>query len=100
MVSNYVLDEALTLSRLKTKDCIIGEIILDFVRQTKGGRRIFMEIILDFDMVLRTEILYKKYCPTGLSFTDCSLLALMKSFEIEFLASFDTGFSGLASIVN
>ena len=45
-------------------------------------------------MIQLTEENYEKYSEKGLSFTECSKLAVMKSFQIENLASYDTGFKG------
>ena len=99
VVPNYIIDEVLTLSRVRTKRCDYGEAILNLLRATKENKRIFLEIILNQEMLLLTETLYKRYCPKGLSFTDCSLIALMQIFGINHLATFASEFQGLVSII-
>ena len=100
VVSNYIVDEVLTLARVRTNRCDCGEAILDLVRARKQSDRIFFEVILDAELVRRTEELYQRYCPKGLSFTDCSLLALVKTLDIEYLATFASEFQGLTAIID
>ena len=50
-------------------------------------------------MLTKTEELFKKYCSKGLSFTDCSLIAVYELLDIEYLATFSTEFKGLVTTI-
>ena len=95
VLSNYITDEVLTLAKVRTGRCQCSKDILEFIKSKKEKNNIILEILLDKSLIQLTEENYEKYCEKGLSFTDCSILAVMKSFQIENLASFDTGFKGL-----
>ncbi|OLS16812.1 MAG: tRNA(fMet)-specific endonuclease VapC [Candidatus Heimdallarchaeota archaeon LC_3] len=97
IISSYIVDEVLTLSRARTKSCKYGKAILELLELEKDKKKVFLEIFLDKDMIQETKIQYEKFCEKGLSFTDCSLLALIKIFEIEYLVSFAKEFDGLVS---
>ena len=99
MVTNYIVDEVLTLSMVRTKSCTYGEEILKTIREEKNKKRIFFELVLETKAITKTEELFKKYCSKGLSFTDCSLLAVIEQLEIEYLFTFSAKFKGLAPII-
>ena len=42
-VSNYVIDEALTLARARTGRCDCGKAILNFVRSSKDKKSLFLK---------------------------------------------------------
>lgn len=99
VVSNYIIDEVLTLSSVRTKSCSYGEEILKTIRAEKADKRIFFEVTLQNEMLTKTEELFKKYCSKGLSFTDCSLIAVYELLDIEYLATFSTEFKGLVTTI-
>ena len=99
MVSNYVLDEALTLARARTRRCDCGRAILVFVRTKEEDKAAFYEIIVDRTMIEVAEGYYEKFCEKGLSFTDCIQLAIIEKHEIQYFATFDRSFIGLAEIL-
>ena len=97
--SDYVFDEAVTTALIRTGrlDAAVkmGKIILgskdesipSLVRLIKVDERIFAEAWATFKAG-RFE---------GLSFTDHTILAQLKEFNIDLLISFDKGFDGLAA---
>lgn len=99
IVTNYIIDEVLTLALVRTKSYIVGEEIIKTIREEKNNKRIFFEVILQSETLTKTEELFKKYCLKGLSFTDCSLLAVIDLLEIDYLFTFSAEFKGLASII-
>ena len=99
VVTNYVIDEVLTLATVRTKSCKYGEEILKTVREEKNGKRIFFELVLETKTIAKTEELFIKYCSKGLSFTDCSLLAVIDQLEIDYLFTFSVEFKGIAPII-
>ena len=99
VVTNYIIDEVLTLASVRTNSCIYGEEILHTIREQKNEKKLFFEIILDSEMITETETLFKKYCLKGLSFTDCSLIAVYNLLDIDYLFTFAREFNGIASVI-
>ena len=101
VISNYITDESLTLARARTGSCQCSKDIKQFIKEKKGNIEIILEVIIDRPLIESSESFFDKFCSKGLSFTDCSILAVMKSLNIENLASFDGGFKGLvANLLN
>ena len=92
--SDYIFDEAVTLAYMRTGNkkfaCDIGI----FAR----ARPITMRFIepIDFD---RAWELYKQYDDKGLSFTDCTNLALMERLDIVSIFTFDSEFKGIVNVI-
>ena len=97
IISNYIVDETLTLARVRTGNCECSKEIQQLLKNKKGKRNIFFEVLIDRTLIDSTESLFEKFCEKGLSFTDCSILAVIESLHIDFLASFDSGFKGLVN---
>jgi len=92
--SDYVFDEAVTvtLTRTRRHDVALrlGEMLLGIEIQP------FVTILnLDEGAFRASWHLFTAITDRGLSFTDCTSLALLKAHGIEYLASFDTDFDGL-----
>ena len=92
--SDYVFDEAVTVALIRTGrpenalavgQMILGEKMAPFLSFLKVGDEEFNE----------AWELFPKYVERGLSFTDCTSMALMKSRQIQTIASFDTDFDGI-----
>ncbi|MHA1167899.1 MAG: hypothetical protein ACTSP4_09940 [Candidatus Hodarchaeales archaeon] len=98
VVSNYIIDEVLTLARARTGKCDCGKAILDFVRLEKDGVSLFLEIVLNREMIKVTEEYYAKFCNKELYFTDCSILAIMNIYKIGFLVTLAKEFKGLVTV--
>lgn len=99
IVTNYIVDEVLTLSRVRTKGCASGKALQTFLKSKKEKTNIFFNIIISQKLIDICEEYYQIYCKKGLSFTDCSLLACMKEYQIEYLASFDKTFKGIVNLL-
>ena len=95
IISNYITNETLTLARVRTGNCQCSKDIQQLIKTKKGKMKIFFEVILDKTLIESSELFFERYCEKGLSFTDCSILAVMKSLQIDYLASFDGGYKGL-----
>lgn len=93
--SDYVFDEAVTVALVRTRKPEIAVTV---------GRMILGELTTPSLVVLRVDDeafkeawkLFPQYARRGLSFTDCTSVALMRMRGIESLVSFDTGFDGIA----
>ena len=90
--SDYILDEVVTLMLKRTGRLELaiemGEYILKSPRIRK--LRVTEEI---FDDAWKK---FKSLKSKPMSFTDCTSLVLMEKKGIEYIASFDSGFDGLA----
>ena len=93
--SDYIFDEAVTVALARTGRSdlalsmgrmILGELTQPFLVFLRVGEDIFRD----------AWNLFSKYARKGLSFTDCTSLSLMKMRGIESIASYDSGFDGLA----
>ena len=83
-ISDFIIDEVLTLAYARSRDKS---------RTVQLGEFLFTE----FEFVHTSPEIFKKSWElfqksTGLSFTDCTLVVLMKTFGIQSLLSFDSGF--------
>jgi len=89
--SDYIIDEAITtaLARTRRHDIAVdvGSYIMDSPR--------FEKIAIDNEIFNEAWIKFKTFKDKGLSFTDCTSLALTQKLEIKQIISFDCGFDGL-----
>ena len=95
IISNYITDETLTLAWVRTGNCQCSKDIQQLIKTKKGKKNIFFEVLIDRTLIESSEFFFERYCEKGLSFTDCSILAVMESLHIDYLASFDGGFKGI-----
>ena len=92
--SDYIFDEAVTLTLIRTRR---PEIALTM------GKMILGELTTPFLILLRVDNevfeeawrLFSRYAERGLSFTDCTSIALIKRRGIESIISFDKDFDGI-----
>jgi predicted nucleic acid-binding protein len=89
--SDYIIDEAITtaLARTKRHDVAVdvGTYILDSPR--------FIKIAVDTDVFNLAWLKFKTFKGKGLSFTDCTSIALTEKQGIKQILSFDCGFDGI-----
>jgi len=93
--SDYIFDEAVTFSLLKTKDVRKA---LDVGRLILGDEELprFTDILfVDRNIFNKAWEIFLKH--GRLSFTDCTSVALMDEYEIKYIASFDSGFDGVVT---
>lgn len=98
-VSNFIYDEVLTLSLARTKGCVVGEQIKKFLKRENKGKRVIKMVNVNDALMKKTDILFDKYCSSGLSYTDCSIISIMNENKIEYLATFAEEFKGIKSII-
>ncbi|MDF1533551.1 MAG: PIN domain-containing protein [Methanosarcinaceae archaeon] len=89
--SDYVFDETVTLARVRTHNAeiplMIGKAIID------SPRVIMLKV--DDEVFNQSWDIFNEYCSKGLSFTDCSSIAFVKTYEIDTIFSFDSHFDGI-----
>jgi predicted nucleic acid-binding protein len=98
LISDFIITEVLTLSRVRTKSCECAKSIDELLRKKKDKKDIFFKLYIDQAILKETTDIFHKYCKSGFSHIDCSILVFMKMYSIDFLASFDSHFKGLVSI--
>jgi len=96
-ISNLIVNEAMTLSMIRTKSCGCAKTIDDLLSIQKDSRQVFFPIYVDSSIIERTTKKFHKFCPKGLSFTDCTILVIMEMFSIPSLATFDSHFKGIVT---
>ena len=98
--NDYVYDEAVTLTRMRTGSHGEARTIGD--RIAGRGRfpdRIEMLFVSD-DRFERTVRAFERYDDHDLSFTDASLIALVENDDIDAVLSFDDDFDGLVDRID
>lgn len=95
--SDYIFDETVTLALMRTRDPAIaisaGELLLG--NSAKGVPSPVKLLHVDDETFSDSWAIFKRYSGRGLSFTDCTTLALMKRANIDILLSFDRSFDGI-----
>ena len=97
--SDYIFDEAVTTALVRTKR---PETALTVGKMIQG------ELTTPFLVILRVNTLafkeawklFSRYAEKGLSFTDCTSIALMSMKNIESIVSFDTDFDGIITRIS
>ncbi|MBI2451666.1 type II toxin-antitoxin system VapC family toxin [Candidatus Pacearchaeota archaeon] len=91
-ISDYIFDEVVTILFAKGKKLSLaidaGEEIMQFIRIYKVDEEIFQ----------RTWKIFKEQKSTKFSFTDCSIIAIMKKEGIKNIATFDEDFRKVEGI--
>ncbi len=90
--SDYVIDEAITTALVRTKR---HSLAIDVGKYIIESPRI-IKLQVDKDSFENAWKKFKTFMDKPLSFTDCTSLALMEKSRITQIASFDSGFDGLA----
>ncbi len=92
--SDYIFDEAVTVALVRTGRpenamavgrMILGEITAPFLAILRVGDKAFQE----------AWRLFSQHADRGLSFTDCTSIALLRTRGIESIVSFDADFDGI-----
>lgn len=97
--SNAVFDEAVTFLLYKTGDVRNAARVRDLIigNKEKDIPQFMNLLFVDKEVLNKGWDIFVKYANKKLSFTDCTTIELMKSRDIEYLASFDGGFDGIVS---
>ncbi len=90
--SDYIFDEIVTVTFVKTKD--LGKAILAglYIRESTEVLKINQAVFED------AWNLFKKQKETRLSFTDCTTISIMKDNDIKNIATFDKDFRKVKEI--
>jgi uncharacterized protein len=100
-VTDFVLDEALTLLMVRgappeVADRLLAVTFAGLADDTSPP----IPVARVSDQAFKGAIpLFRRHYRRGLSFTDCTTLAVMAERRVDVVASFDRGFDGLAARV-
>jgi predicted nucleic acid-binding protein len=99
ITTDFVLDEALTLLMARGARLELADRLLRMALEPMAaGASSLLPIVRVSDRAFAAAIpLFRRHFRRGLSFTDCTSLAVMAEREVSLLASFDRGFDGLAA---
>ncbi|MGA3059765.1 MAG: type II toxin-antitoxin system VapC family toxin [Candidatus Bathyarchaeia archaeon] len=89
--SDYIIDEAITTALVRTKK---HDIAVDLGTYIIESPRI-IKLVIDQDTFKAAWTKFKAYEDKGLSFTDCTSIALTEKHGIKQIMSFDCEFDGL-----
>jgi len=97
--SDYVLDEAVTVTRRRTRRperaIHVGRLILGSAEMGWTMGLLFVSP----RVFLKSWALFARLSSRGLSFTDCTSICLVREPRLDAIASFDSGFDGLVARV-
>ncbi len=88
---DYIIDEAITTALARTKR---HDIAVDVGTYILGSAR-FIKLAVDNEIFNTAWLKFKTLKDKGLSFTDCTSLALSQKHGIKQILSFDCGFDGI-----
>lgn len=93
--SDYVLDEAVTLARRRTRSHEAGVRVLDFLLGRNETPR-YLDLLMVTGPLLRSAIqVFERYGDKELGFTDAATVALVQKRHIDRVLSFDRDFDGV-----
>lgn len=94
-VSDYIVDEAFTLTRARTGRLDVARDVVDRFLGRAGHRTVFAVLGVDAETFDRALAVLDRYADHDLSFTDATTVSLMEARGIDHLLSFDDGFDGV-----
>ena len=98
--STFVLDELYTYLERKTNDTQLAIEALEVVLGEDTSLRPFVKIYpISIENCIQTLNLAEKYSDKRMSFTDLTSILLCQNLKIGYIASFDSHFKGLISII-
>jgi hypothetical protein len=97
--SEYVFDEAVTVALMRTGRHDLAVDLGNFILGMDHPK--FVTILpIEKEIFSSTWSTFISYSKQGLSFTDCSSIALIRKLRIKNIVSFDSGFDGILHRIN
>jgi len=87
--SDYVIDEAITLTRVRLKNHQVAVTLADELLSEKAAKIIFVAP----EFLSGALDIFRRFKDQNFSFTDCSSFAIMERLGIEEALAFDTHFT-------
>lgn len=95
--SDYVLDETVTLTRVRTGSFDAADTVASRILGDGRFPKVFELLNLGPDDVHEAIETFRKYDDQNLSFTDASIVTVIESRDIEAVLSFDEHFDGVVN---
>lgn len=97
-LTDYVVDEALTLAWVRTRRSKVVLQLADWLLASDPRRRPGQLLFVAEDAFGEAARLHRRH-HARLSFTDCTSLAVMTGYRIDQIATFEAGFDGLVGVL-
>ena len=97
--SDYVLDEAVTLTRARTNSVDDASAIANRIRGNDPYPSVVELVYTTPELVAAALETFRRYDDHDLSFTDAMIVAICERRDIDAVASFDSDFDGLINRV-
>ncbi len=98
-MSDYVVDEVMAFLVARGASARNVRDAIAFVLGSEDEPSPFQLRFVSADAFAAAVVLLPRHRDRGLSFTDCTTLALMAATGVRKLATFDRGFDGLVDVV-
>jgi uncharacterized protein len=95
VTSEYVFDEAVTLSLARTRRPASAVRVGEFILGMGPEGRILTLARVTPRVFFRSWAAFLRYSARGLSFTDCTSIEIVRRLRIDEIASFDHDFDGI-----
>lgn len=96
-VSDYVYDEAITLTRKRTQSFETAKTLSDRILGNEPFPNVFDIMYVSRDVFRSAVETWKRYDDQKLSFTDATLITLCEQRNIDGVLTFDADFDGLVT---
>jgi len=94
-ISDYVFDEAITLTRTRTGSFAAAKRLSDRLRGSNEYPRVFEMLHVSAAVFADAVTVFERYDDQDLSFTDATTVALVERHGIDQVLSFDDDFDGV-----
>ena len=95
--SDSVFNETVTFVLYKTGDIHKTGLVRNLIFGTEDIPRFMDLLYIDEHIIVNAWNTFVRYADKKMSFTDCSIIELMRYKGIEYIASFDSDFDGIMS---
>lgn len=95
--SDFVFSETVTFVLYKTGDINKTSLVRNLIFGTEDIPRFMDLLYIDEPIIVNAWNTFVRYADKKMSFTDCSIVELMRHKGIEYIASFDSDFDGIVS---
>lgn len=99
-VSDYVFDEAITLTRRRTGSFEAAKRLGDRLRGAESYPTVYEFLYISPAVFADALEVFERYDDQSLSFTDATTVALLERHDIDSLLSFDDDFDGVVERVD
>jgi len=94
-ISDYVFDEAITLTRRRTGSHAAATRLSDRLRGRDGYPRVYELLHVSAAVFTDAITVFERYDDQALSFTDATSVALLDRHDLDGILSFDDDFDGV-----